>query len=262
MRNSKIFQIILILVVALIIPVQSLATKNYKSGNVEVDILSDQRGALQKFAAGYGKGGAERSYVIARNDERYSIRVSNRSNERVGVVVAVDGRNILSGHKSHLEFHERMYILEPYQTHEYEGWRTGRNQINRFHFTGMNNSYAANWGDYSAMGTVAVAVFGERHHQGNRNGKRNKGFGRSKAMRGAPGTGFGEREWSPSKDVHFAAQKRPVEKTLIKYESRSTLCSNGIIECRPKHKKNRSWQRHGRNNGYAPYPSWSFQLRF
>ena len=39
-------------------------------------------------------------YMEAVKSERYSIRVSNRSDGQVGVVIAVDGRNIISGAKS------------------------------------------------------------------------------------------------------------------------------------------------------------------
>lgn len=263
MRTMKCFQGIVALFFALMLPVQSLAKGYHSRGDVEVDIISDQRGTLQRFDALSGGANTERSYVIARNAERYRIRVSNRSNERVGVILAVDGRNIISGRKSYLQSHERMYILGPYETQEYGGWRTGRNQTNRFYFTGMSDSYSAAWGDTTAMGVVAVAVFREHRQQMYGKGKRNKNSGRFQAKRGQPGTGYGENEWSPSREVHFVAQKIPVEKKFIKYEWRSTLCRMGIIQCRPDREQNRFWPSRGRTDGYAPPPpSWSFQLNF
>lgn len=119
MRDMRLFQGIVIVMLALLLPVHSSARGYYQNGDVEVDIVSDQRGTLQRFDARMGGTDAERSYVIARDAERYRIRVSNRSNKRVGVVLAVDGRNILSGKKSYLQSHERMYILGPHQTQEY-----------------------------------------------------------------------------------------------------------------------------------------------
>lgn len=263
---------ILAILFALLVPVQSFARGHHESGNVEIDIVSDQRGSLRQFHAVPQRVGTERSYVIARNDERYRIRVSNPSNKRIGVVIAVDGRNIISGKKSHLGSHERMYILDPYQSQEYDGWRTGKNQINRFYFTGMNDSYAAHWGDQTAMGVVAIAVYNERYQQNywkNDPAGERRRFGKSNSQREAPGTGFGEGEWSPSREVRFAAQKRPAHKSFIKYEWRKTLCRMGIIQCRPKladREQNRFWPHdrpHNRiNDGFAPFPSELLPPRF
>lgn len=260
MRDMRLFQGIVIVMLALLLPVHSSAKGYYQNGDVEVDIVSDQRGTLQRFDARMGGRDVERSYVIARDAERYRIRVSNRSNKRVGVVLAVDGRNILSGKKSYLQSHERMYILGPHQTQEYGGWRTSKNRTSRFYFTGMSDSYASNWGDHTAMGVVAVAVFREHQQQIVRKEKMHKKSGKFQAMKEGPGTGFGENEWSPSREVRFVAQKRAVEKKFIKYEWRSTLCRMGIVQCKPARKENRFWPHNRRNNGYAPFPSWSLQL--
>jgi len=90
--------------------------------------------------------------------------VRNTSNHRVGVVIAVDGRNIISGKKSYLKSNERMYILNPYQKSTYKGWRSGKNRVNEFYFTDVPDSYAdRTFGDTSAMGVIAVAVFKEKN---------------------------------------------------------------------------------------------------
>ena len=94
-------------------------------------------------------------------DSNYSVQIRNRSNERIGVVIAVDGRNVISGDRSNLSPNERMYVLGPYQQESYEGWRTGKNRVNRFYFTDEGDSYAGAWDDYSAMGVIAVAAFRE-----------------------------------------------------------------------------------------------------
>jgi hypothetical protein len=262
MINIRPFQRILAPLFILIIPVQAFAVGQHTPDNVHVDIIADQRGVLHRFDAGSQWVDTERSYIIARQDERYRIRISNRSNRRVGIVIAVDGRNIISGEKSYLNPHERMYIIGPHQSQEYEGWRTGRNHINRFYFTGMSDSYAAHWGDHTAMGVVAVAVFNERYQQTGKGKRKGKRFG---MQREAPGTGFGEGEWSPSREVHFVAQKRAARKTFIKYEWRKTLCRMGIVQCRQKHTHrgpdhNRFWPgdrpHNRRNDGFAVFPFW------
>ena len=95
--------------------------------------------------------------------DRYSIQVTNRSDRRIGVVIAVDGRNIINGKKSDLKRNERMYIIGPYESNTFEGWRTGMDRTNRFYFTEQSDSYAEKvFADASAMGTIALAVYREK----------------------------------------------------------------------------------------------------
>jgi hypothetical protein len=229
---------------------------------VDVDIISDHLGVLTKYDAGFGGGHENHSYVEARDDERYRIRIRNRSGTRIGLVIAVDGRNIISGKKSELGHRERMYILGPYQTGEYEGWRTGKNRVNRFYFTGMDDSYSAAWGDYSAMGVIALAVYEGRQQdvyiprqEKRRNSPQDGPLRRNRQE--SPGTGIGESEWSPSREVPFEPERKPAFREFIKYEYLSTLCRKGIADCRhyrDRDRGNRFWPDHERNNGFAPFP--------
>ncbi len=225
---------------------------------VGVEIISDQRGKLRKYAVESRRGPMKKHYVIARDHEGYRIRLHNKTGERIGVVVAVDGRNIISGRKSHLKAGENMYILNPYQTAEYRGWRSSRNHVNRFFFTNMHNSYAAAWGDSGNVGIIAVAAFKERYQQirqDNHNNERNR---RNRRMSGSPGTGYGESEWSASRKVSFSPRKKPMLKEFIKYEYRSTLCRRGVIRCQPPAAvslNNHGVDHYGMND-FAPSPIW------
>ncbi len=249
--------------------------RDFYPGDVVVQVISDSRGVVREYPVD-SYGIEERSYIVANNGERYSIRIKNRSGERVGVVVAVDGRNIITGKKSWLKYDEAKYVLNPHSSHEYSGWRSGRNRINRFYFTDPGNSYADAWGDHSAMGVISVAVFPEKQYRPQpryeRNFPRNnRDHGPSGRLRGMnspqsmkkshpsvesrdAGTGYGEREWSPSRRVEFKPQRRPVLKKFIKYEWRETLCNKGIIDCwrgkRPR--GNRFWPEEF--DGFAPPP--------
>jgi hypothetical protein len=197
-------------------------------------------------------------YLEAVKGERYSIRVTNRSGRRIGVVIAVDGRNIISGKKSDLKRDERMYIIGPYEANTFEGWRTGMDRTNRFYFTEVGDSYAEKvFHDASAMGTIALAVYREKRlevipyseqqfrlrdapataapqgrAESDATGKLEK-KGDEEA-----GTGFGEKTYSPSRVVPFDPEQGPAEKIVLKYEWRSELCRKGIIQCGPK---NRFW---------------------
>ncbi len=151
---APVFRIALMLV--------ALSAGSASAAIVDVDVVSDTRGALPLYGAGSpGRADSHRSYVEARKGERYGIRIRNNTAGRIAVVVAVDGRNIISGKMSHLRGEERMYVLSPYESATYEGWRTERDTVNRFYFTEPGDSYAAAFGDRSAMGVIAAAVYRE-----------------------------------------------------------------------------------------------------
>ena len=237
---------------------------------VDVDVVGDTRGTLPEYgAAGKVRAAAtQRAYVEALRGERYTVRVTNRTGERIGLVIAVDGRNIISGKKSHLRPDERMYILPPHGSGTYEGWRTDRDTVNRFYFTDPGDSYAAAFGDTSAMGVVAVAVYREKEipvaldlrESRERNNAPAPRGGAPEAESAGPrasapqrksgdaGTGFGEEHHSPVVRVEFEPETRVAERHFLKYEWRETLCRKAVIDCRWS--KNRFWD----DDGYAPYP--------
>ena len=245
---------------------QAYANKQWRhngSSPVSIDIIDDSGRYLKQYTADSNGYKTQRTYLEAKKGKRYQLHIRNNSNRRVGVVVAVDGRNILSGKKSYLRSNEKMYVLDPYESASYKGWRTSKNRVNRFYFTSAGNSYANAWGDRSAMGVIAVAVFDEKPRYYNK--KYRKGFsGRpAPSQRGylredSTGTGFGREEYSPTIRVNFKAKSHPTFKHFLKYEWRSTLCKRGVIRCnsyesRPQH--NRFWPKEARHNdGFAPYP--------
>ena len=57
------------------------------------------------------RDGSLRSYLQAERGARYQVRVRNSSGERFGLVIAVDGRNIINGRKSELTRDEPMYVI-------------------------------------------------------------------------------------------------------------------------------------------------------
>jgi hypothetical protein len=207
-------------------------------------------------------------YVEAVEGGRYSIQVTNRSGGRIGVVIAVDGRNIISGKKSDLKRDERMYIIGPNEANTFEGWRTGMDRTNRFYFTEASDSYAGKvFNDATAMGTIALAVYRERLPEvipysdrqfrmrdapaaAAPQGRGESGAAGKLEKKGdeEAGTGFGETTYSPSRVVHFDPERRPTEKIVLKYEWRSELCRKGIIQCGPK---NRFWPERW---DFAPVP--------
>jgi hypothetical protein len=258
---------------------------------VEVRIVSDDGRTLPIYPVKL-QHEVRKVYTEAIKGDHYRIEVKNRLNRRVGLVIAVDGRNIISGAKSWLKNNERMYILEPYGSGEFAGWRAAQDRINRFYFTDIPDSYATAFGDESAMGVIAVAIYPEvqryetpmplsrtvpsspRGYDGNTAGSadkaetapaaredsgklmKEKDARSEQALEGA-GTGYGRSEYSPSRIVAFKPEKRAVETLYLKYEWRSTLCKLGVVECaKPTHRPpNRFWD----NGGYAPPPPLSMR---
>ncbi len=227
---------------------------------VSVEVVADQGYIFPAYPV-RASPGTYRAYVQAEQNARYGLRIRNHTNRRIGLVVAVDGRNIISGKKSYLRNTERMYILAPYGVGVYRGWRTGSDEIHRFYFTQPDDSYAEAWGDQSAMGVIAVVAFAEKRQQVRRPLARPRLYSapspsarESRAADSAAGTGYGEGEYSSSVRVEFRPESRVMEQHFYKYEWRETLCRKRIISCPPptvpRSPNNRFWS----DDGYAPPP--------
>ncbi len=235
---------------------------------VDVRIVSDSGSDFAKYKVHPRlRQGIHYFYVEAVKGDRYSIQVTNKSGRRIGVAIAVDGRNIIDGKKSDLKREERMYVIGPYESNTFEGWRTGVDRTNRFYFTEPSNSYAERvFGDVSAMGTIALAVYREklpevipyseipsRMNEAPAGAAPAPGESRSadrayQKKREEAGTGFGETTYSPSRVVHFDPERLPAEKIVLKYEWRFELCRKGVISCDPR---NRFWPE---GQEFAPTP--------
>ena len=249
---------------------------------VEVHVVTDDGRSLPTYPVKMGHG-LKKVYAEANRGDHYRIEIRNRLDRRVGLVIAVDGRNIISGGKSGLQGHERMYILEPNGFGAFSGWRTAQDRVNRFYFTDPPDSYAAAFGDESAMGVIAIAVYPElrrwrppqplsRISPSGREGRTaaahdkaesaaapsvsgetmRKGAARAEQSLESAGTGYGRDAYSPSQIVAFQPERRAVETVLLKYEWRATLCRLGVAACDPPPRRppNRLWDR----DGYAPPP--------
>ena len=204
-----------------------------------------------------------KSYLEARKGEQYGIVVRNRTPQRIGVVIAVDGRNIISGQKSDLTSREEMYVLAPYESAQLDGWRTAQDTVHRFYFTEPSDSYSMQtFHDSSAMGVIAVAAFREKQPvrilrerakkeqmMGSPEAAGSMNKSRSESAYDGAGTGFGDAYYSPTTRVAFTPETNPFQKNLIKYEWRQTLCRQGVISCAQK-PRNRLWD----EERYAPYP--------
>ena len=105
--------------------------------------------------------GSGRYYVEARKGCRYSVALANRTGERVGVVLTVDGLNAISGERD--AGRGRMYVLDPWQRTTVQGWRTSLQEVRQFTFVDERASYAARSDKANEkMGWIEIAAYRER----------------------------------------------------------------------------------------------------
>src|SRR5882672_6149797 len=110
---------------------------------------------LQEYA---GRG---TSYVEAVKGREYSVRLRNRTGERVAIALSVDGLNSIDARTTSAS-EARKWILEPYGTITLDGWQTSSSTARRFIFTTEDQSYGSWLGRTKNLGLVAAAVFRQK----------------------------------------------------------------------------------------------------
>ena len=227
--------------------------------------------------------GSGRLYFEAREGCAYALRLSNRSHERLGALVVVDGLNAISGEREDIRRGQpgRLYVLAPWGQVEVRGWRTSLDQVRQFTFVDERASYSARAGKANPrMGWVEIAVYRDRapgHVGGWRRERPLSGSredeGRdapaaegesadrssesAKSARGEssyPGTGWGDAAWDPATEVRFDAAGHPAERIALRYEYAPALRALGILP-RPWWGRDRLRDR-DRGEGFARPPRW------
>lgn len=243
---------------------------------VSIEIVGQDGRAFREIPA-TARDGAHRSWLQAEKGARYEVRVRNASGERLGLVIAVDGRNIINGKRSELARTEPMYVLDAWTVQNYSGWRASLEAVNEFYFTDWKDSYAEAFGDRSARGVIAVAVYREVPPPGpawqpyrENEASRDAGAATEEPLPAPPpasaaageassagarrkdesaGTVYGDRRVDHAERVDFVALASPESRHFIKYEWRETLCRRQLLECG---EKNRFWDESVL--GFAPPP--------
>jgi hypothetical protein len=145
---------------------------------VDVQILVDGRNVPLYF----GPSGFDRRYFQAYKGRNYSLAITNNTGRRIGVLIAVDGLNVVNGERSGLASDESMYVLDPWERTVINGWRTSLNDIRRFVFVDEDRSYAERTGQANGdMGWIRVLAFNERGWQ-NGDDRRGRVNGREKPL--------------------------------------------------------------------------------
>ena len=118
--------------------------------------LRDEGG---RFLSGFAASG--KSFVIGEAGRRYIIVVHNNTDNRLEVVLSVDGLDVLDGKAA--SFNKRGYLVDPRAEVEIDGFRQSVDTVAAFRFGSVRGSYAAQkTGDARNVGVIGVAIFNER----------------------------------------------------------------------------------------------------
>ena len=123
------------------------------NGFVSVQVVDGSGNPL----AGLTQG--TRSFVVGRNGDRYSIRISNHSSERFEILATVDGLDVIDGRSG--SYSKRGYLIDAYGTLDIDGFRRSSDAVAAFRFGSVRDSYAARTGSERNVGVIGVAVFRE-----------------------------------------------------------------------------------------------------
>ena len=122
---------------------------------VDLSVVDRDTGATLQTYTHHG-----RCYIAGEPGHRYALHLSNRTGERVMVVLSVDGVNAVTGQTAGSD--QAGYVLGPWENAEIAGWRKSYSDIAQFVFTALDDSYAARTGRPDNVGVIGMAVFRER----------------------------------------------------------------------------------------------------
>jgi hypothetical protein len=259
---------------------------------VSVSVEVDGREA-PLYAAPDGSG---RLYLEAFPHSWYALRLANRTGERLGVVLEVDGLNAISGERAPVVPAGRgpagrMYVLGPWDAITVQGWRTSLAEVRRFTFVDEKRSYAARAGKANAkMGWIELAVYresrpahtevaplgrdqaatpppprveapGDEAARADDAAREAPSASRRRAGEPAapgsyPGTGWGSATHDPAMLVEFDPEGHPAHRVTLRYEYASGLRALGIELRTPWTARDRLRERDRGQEGFAKPPAW------
>jgi hypothetical protein len=188
-----------------------------------------------------------RTFVLGQLGERYAVRVTNPSGERVEAVITVDGRDAISGRVGDY-FSNRGYLIGPHDSVLVEGFRQSLAAVATFRFSHPGDSYSSRMGTPENVGVIGVAFFPERRRpvtllpvprRAAPSSEAERAPARSKAGRAAPapraeeyrlGTEYGESRSSEVREVPFerADPSHPARIIVLYYDDAQGLEARGI----------------------------------
>lgn len=231
------------------------------------------------------------NYIEALKNREYSVRLRNRTAERIAIALSVDGLNSIDA-RTTTAGDARKWVLGPYETITLDGWQTSSATARRFFFTTEEKSYG-NWlGRTQNLGLVAAAVFREKRQpisiygvprlQREESQSRGDESSSPPAPMGQAGgaeaegrilprhpddlpkksddlaaTGIGQETSHPVREVFFDSEDSPTAVLDLRYEYRDSLVRLGVLPvddrcCDSLSRRERA--RGFQESGFAPDP--------
>jgi hypothetical protein len=216
--------------------------QSHQRGQYTVEVLMN--GGAQPVYARDGQ-----SYIAGAYGSAYQIRVTNNSGGRIEAVIAVDGRDVVSGQPV-APRRQRGYIVPAYGSTVIDGFRSSTANVAAFRFASVPESYAWRTGTSWDIGTIRVWIFEEEAPPvvyyppampwgGAAPSARSAAPGAQMDSAGeaAPqtmGTAYGEQRWSPVSYTSFQRSSRRADTVLgLRYNSWDMLAAAGIVTPAP-----------------------------
>jgi len=202
------------------------------------ELIDDGMSTLPTFAH------EGRRFVLGSIGDRYRIRVTNPTAQRIEAVVSVDGLDAIDGRPANIA--KRGYIVPAFGTITIDGWRTSLDTVAAFRFSSVHDSFASRTGRDRNVGVVGVAFFRESQPVTWRPPRIARGAapsaagaggaggapdGATRAPSAAPGLGtqFGEAHDSRVEETSFVrADTLPTNVSELRYDDREGLLARGI----------------------------------
>lgn len=101
-----------------------------------------------------------RTYIEAKENSEYEIKIKNNSCNRILVVGSVDGLNILSGETANET--DNGYVVNGNDNLYLKGFRYSEKEVGTFKFSKKDKSYAAEKGNSRNCGVIGIRIFSEK----------------------------------------------------------------------------------------------------
>jgi hypothetical protein len=209
------------------------------------------------------------TYVEALRGREYGVRLTNRTDHRIAVALAVDGLNSIDA-KTTSARQASKWVLDPHQTITINGWQTSSTDARRFFFTTEERSYGAWLDKVDNLGVIEAVVFRERDREMTIGGLLEKRSSRAPApsVRARPpasaeqesgkstdaddlaATGIGRRIDHRVRRVHLELEEQPVAHLRLRYEYRQQLVHLGIL---PSSEEQEALARRDRARGFSDF---------
>lgn len=248
------------------------------SGNVSLTVLVHGRDdAAGTPAREYVSPVDRDTYIEGREGSNFSLRIHNRSHNRVLAIPSVDGLCVLDGKPAGAE--SRGFVMSPGQVLDVPGWMVDRETVARFVFSGTRDgedtSYVAQMGgDTTHKGVLGVLVISEKRLPRPRGGDVMFTASASGALRSRPlammsasrgpsvhedtasqslGTGFGEASEFRTRAASFE-RGGILTRIDLYYDDARGLKRRGIDVSRPVSRRPSAFP--ALDGGCTPPPGW------